>query len=83
MIATKSIRVLAGLLWLLLWPADAVAQQADWERHMRAGLTAYQQGRYAEAEPLYKRALRILGPAHPGVATSLNNQAALYAVQGR
>ncbi len=35
------------------------------------------QGRYAEAEPLYKRALAIkekfLGPEHPEVATSLNN----------
>ncbi len=35
------------------------------------------QGRYAEAEPLYKRALaikeKVLGPEHPEVATSLNN----------
>ena len=40
------------------------------------------QGRYAEAEPLYKRALSIrekaLGPEHPQVATTLNNLAALY-----
>ena len=40
------------------------------------------QGRYAEAEPLYKRALAIrekaLGPDHPDVATSLNNLAVLY-----
>src|SRR5262249_30712138 len=45
------------------------------------------QGRYAEAEPLYKRALAIgekaLGPEHPTVALSLNNLAALYNVQGR
>ncbi len=38
-------------------------------------------GRYAEAEPLYKRALAIvekaLGPEHPDVATSLENYAAL------
>ena len=37
-------------------------------------------GRYAEAEPLYQRALAIwekaLGPDHPEVATSLNNLAA-------
>ena len=35
------------------------------------------EGRYAEAEPLYKRALAIrekaLGPDHPDVAISLNN----------
>jgi len=40
------------------------------------------QGRYAEAEPLYKRALMIyekaLGPEHPDVAYGLNNLAALY-----
>ena len=45
------------------------------------------QGRYAEAEPLYKRALAIrekaLGPDHPDVAPSLNNLAALYDPQGQ
>jgi tetratricopeptide (TPR) repeat protein len=45
------------------------------------------QGRYAEAELLYKRSLTIaektLGPDHPDVATSLNNLAALYRAQGR
>ena len=45
------------------------------------------QGRYAEAEPLYQRALAIreqaLGPDHPDVALSLNNLAALYRAQGR
>ena len=45
------------------------------------------QGRYADAEPLYKRSLAIqekaLGPDHPDVATSLNNLAVLYQEQGR
>ena len=40
------------------------------------------QGKYAEAEPLYKRSLAIsekaLGPEHPDVATSLENMALLY-----
>ena len=40
------------------------------------------QGKYAESEPLFKRALEIkekaLGSAHPDVATSLNNLAGLY-----
>ncbi len=39
------------------------------------------QGRYAEAEPLYQRSLAIrekaLGPEHPDVAQSLENYAAL------
>jgi tetratricopeptide (TPR) repeat protein len=47
----------------------------------------YDQGRYAEAEPLFKRALAIyqkaLDPEHPSVATTLDNLAALYRSQGR
>ena len=45
------------------------------------------QGKYAEAEPLHKRALAIwekaLGPDHPNVATSLRNYAALLRKTGR
>jgi hypothetical protein len=39
------------------------------------------QGRYAQAEPLFRRSLAIrekaLGPEHPEVATNLENYAAL------
>jgi tetratricopeptide (TPR) repeat protein len=49
-------------------------------------LLYYYQHRYADAEPLYKRALVIqekaFGPDHPLVATSLSNLAALYDDQG-
>ena len=45
------------------------------------------QGKYADAEPLYKLALAIwekaLGPEHPHVATSLENYAALLRKTGR
>ena len=45
------------------------------------------QGRYSEAEPLYKRSLLIreqqLGADHPDTAGSLNNLAGLYESQGR
>ena len=45
------------------------------------------QGLYAEAEPLYKRALairdRMLGPNHPEVAKSLNRLGSLFYAQGR
>ncbi len=45
------------------------------------------QGKYAEAEPLYKRALAIfekpLGPEHSDVAQSLENYAALLRKTGR
>ena len=46
-----------------------------------------EEGRYGDAEPLYKRALatwkKALGPNHPDVAQSLNNLADLYSAQGR
>ncbi|MCA9804258.1 MAG: CHAT domain-containing protein, partial [Cyanobacteria bacterium HKST-UBA02] len=45
------------------------------------------QGRYADAEPLYKEALAIrkkaLGDDHPDTARSMNNLAFLYQAQGR
>ncbi len=45
------------------------------------------QGRYAEAEPLFKRSLAIreksLGREHPDVATSLENYADLLGKTGR
>ena len=44
-------------------------------------------GKYAEAEPLYKRALAIwekaLGPKHPSVVQSLENYADLLRKTGR
>ena len=47
----------------------------------------YFQGRYADAEPLYKRSLAIrektLGPSKPEVAQTLNDLARLYTTQGR
>jgi tetratricopeptide (TPR) repeat protein len=48
---------------------------------------ARRQGRAAEAERLFARALAVkemgLGPDHPDVATSLNNLAQIYVAQGR
>src|SRR5262249_61455138 len=45
------------------------------------------QRRYAEAEPLVRRALaineKVRGPEHPAVAYGLNNLARLYRAQGR
>jgi tetratricopeptide (TPR) repeat protein len=45
------------------------------------------QGKYAEAEPLYKRSLAIwekaLGPDHPNVATVCENMAECYKALGK
>ncbi len=49
--------------------------------------TLYQQGRYSEAEPYAKEALRLgieeFGPNDPSTAEFLNNLALLYYAQGR
>ncbi len=51
------------------------------------GWLYYKQGKYAEAEPLHKRALAIrekaFGPNHPDVASSLNGLGWLYYKQGK
>ena len=53
----------------------------------QAGYYLYLRARYAEAEPLFRRALAIrekaLGPDHPDTAPSLNNLAELLRAQGR
>ena len=44
------------------------------------------QGKFAEAEPLFERALRIWergAPGHAGIATPIGNLASLYVAQGR
>jgi tetratricopeptide (TPR) repeat protein len=52
-----------------------------------AGYYLYERARYAEAEPLLKRALAIreqgLRAMHPDTANSLNNLAGLYRAQGK
>jgi len=51
------------------------------------GSALWYAARYAEAEPLYKRALAIrekaLGPEHPDTTRSLNDLAVLYDSQGK
>ncbi len=53
----------------------------------RQRITVGAQGRYAKAEPLYKRSLAIdekaLGPDHSAVATSLENYADFLRATGR
>ena len=47
----------------------------------------YRQGRYSEAEPLFRQALeirdRVLGREHPAVAVTLINLASVYLAQGK
>src|SRR5215472_15865496 len=79
--------VTAWLLWILAFcPVLAVAQPKTWEDYIAAGKSAYQQGRYTEAEKLFEAALKEaegFGPQDLDVATSLNNLAVLYSAQGK
>ncbi len=69
--------------------ADLFLNDEDDLSWMFTGITRFYKGQgfYAEAEPLYLQALKLVrslsGEQHPDVATSLNNLAALYDSQGR
>ena len=68
------------------WRARASVQGGLWETYMAAGVKAYQQGNYPEAEKQLGAALKEaegFGPQDPRLATSLNNLAELYRAQGR
>ena len=78
---------MACLLWILTFcPVLAVAEPKTWKDYSAAGKSAYQQGRYTEAEKLFEAALKEaegFGPQDPRLATSLNNLALLYRDQGK
>src|SRR3990172_13213662 len=82
----RGIRCLAGVLALALWPGAAIAQSGAWETTMAAGMSAHQQGHYAEAEEQFSAALKeaeAFGPEHPRLAASLNNLASGDAARGQ
>ena len=64
----------------------AFAQEALWETANAAGMKAYQEGRYAEAETQFLAALKEAEKSGEEedrrLATSLNNLANLYRAQG-
>ncbi len=86
MITHKTKWLLVGLVCLALWPAHASAQGGLWETYAAAGVKAYQQGNYPEAEKYLAAAVKEaegFGPQDPRLATSLNNLAGLYHAQGK
>jgi hypothetical protein len=88
----KALAFLASVVLLLIalglaqQPAGAQDLDEAARLHQQAS-ELYQQGRYADAEPLFKRSLEIreksLGTDHTDVAISLNSLAILYHAQGR
>ena len=87
MITHKTRWVLAALLCLALWPSATLGQSSALNNAYNRFTELYAQGRYEEAFPFAKQALKLgeqkFGPDHPNTATFLNNLAALYRAQGK
>ena len=81
------ILILSFLASLWLWPASAHAQAVEWERYMNNGVTAYHQGKYAEAEKQVTAALKIakdhFRPVDERLYRTLNQMALIYEKTGR
>ena len=78
--------ILSVLAVLWLCSTSAFAQIEPWQGHTEAGVKAYQQGNYPEAEKRLVAALKEaegFGPQDPRLATSLNHLAVLYDAQGK
>ncbi len=77
----------ATFLWATLDPDMASGQSSELMEAYNSYNTLYQQGRYSEAEPYAKEALRLgteeFGPNDPNTALLLNNLAVLYQTQSR
>src|SRR5262245_45850703 len=67
-------------------PNSLAAQQKPLDSLLRAADERREQGLYAQAEPIYRRALELaesaFGAEHPEVAVVLNNLAVLYKYTG-
>ncbi len=87
MITHKTKWLLAGLVCLALAAVAYVfLQVGPWETYMAAGVKAFQQGNYPEAEKQFAAALKEaegFGPQDPRMAASLNNLGEVYRTQGR
>ncbi|MCH9049884.1 MAG: tetratricopeptide repeat protein, partial [Proteobacteria bacterium] len=79
------LRVFLAVLWL--WPAVAYGQSPALMDAYKRAKELYAQGRYQEALPFARNALRLseqeFGRDHPKTATRLNNLARLYRRQGK
>ncbi len=84
-------RTILCLATIFFWAAHdpdvASGQSSELMEAYNSYNTLYDQGRYSEAEPYAKEALRLgteeFGPSDPTTATLLNNLAELYRAQGR
>ena len=79
--------LLSVLAPLVLWPAAALGQSSALMDAYNRSLELYAQGRYEEALPFAKKALKLgeekFGLIHATTVTQLNNLAALLYAQGK
>ncbi len=78
--------MLVGILCVVFVSIQACTQETQWDKHMTTAAKAYQQGRYTDAERSFQAAVKdaeAFGPQDPRLATSLNNLAELYRLQGK
>ena len=83
---TKVCWMLVGILCVVFVSIQACTQETQWDKHMAAAATAYQQGRYTDAERLFQAIVKeaeAFGPQDPRLATSLSNLAELYRLRGK
>ncbi len=77
----------ATFLWATHDPDMVSGQSSELMEAYNSYNTLYQQGRYSEAEPYAKVALKLgtqeFGPSEPTTATFLNDLALIYNAQGR
>ncbi len=87
MLLQKARWLVAAFLSLALWPGLVQSQSAALVDAYQQSSELYAQGRYQEALPFAKEALRLgteeFGPNDPTTATLLNNLASLYHHQGK
>ncbi len=79
--------IAAAFLWATHDPHMASGRSSELMEAHNSYNTLYQQGRYSEAEPYAKEALRLgteeFGPNDPNTAALLDNLALLYQAQSR
>jgi len=78
--------MLVGILCVVFVSIQACTQETQWRKHMAAGAKAHREGRYTDAERSFQAAVKeaeAFGPQDPRLATSLNNLAELYRLQGK
>jgi Flp pilus assembly protein TadD len=84
---TISVTIFLSLLLLFSAAASSYTQGVEWGTLNDEVQSLYQKGQYERAVVVTKKALEVaekaVGPNHPDVATSLNNLAVLYDIQGQ